>query len=161
MSKREDVSLLLRKILQESNFIATISSRVNRDQELSNLNKLISVTNEFFNEEFNTLYDYVSFLNDAISKTIDEAQAGIETGSNGVNILTVHQAKGLEYPAVFLYKCNDYTSVNKVKSKSFTIDKDFGLLTKIPLGENYFGSYKSEPVIGLYNLIESKKDIVN
>ena len=159
LSKREDVSLLLRKILQESNFIATISSRVNRDQELSNLNKLISVTNEFFNEEFNTLYDYVSFLNDAISKTIDEAQAGIETGSNGVNILTVHQAKGLEYPAVFLYKCNDYTSVNKVKSKSFTIDKDFGLLTKIPLGENYFGSYKSEPVIGLYNLIESKKDI--
>ncbi|MEJ2103385.1 MAG: UvrD-helicase domain-containing protein [Ignavibacteriaceae bacterium] len=159
LSKRADVSFVLRKILQESDFIAAISSRVNRDQELSNLNKLISVTNDFFNEEFNTLYDYVSFLNDAISKTVDEAQAGIETGSNGVNILTVHQAKGLEYPAVFLYKCNDYTSVNKVKSRSFTISKKFGLLTKVPLQENYFEYYRSAPVIGLYNLIESKKDI--
>jgi len=159
LSKRANVSFLLRKILQESDFIAAISSRVNRDQELSNLNKLISFTNDFFNEEFNTLYDYVSFLNDAISKSVDEAQAGIETGSNGVNILTVHQAKGLEYPAVFLFKCNDYTSVNKVKSRSFTIDKEFGLLTKVHLEENYFGDYKSASIIGLYNLIESKKEI--
>jgi len=156
---RINISTLLRKILNESDFISTIASRVNGYQEISNLNKLISLTNEFFNEEFNTLYDYVYFLNNAISKTEDEAQAGIETGSNGVNILTIHQAKGLEYPAVFLYRCNDYTQVNKVKARSITIDKDFGILTKVPQNENYFGNYESAPIVGLYNLIESKKDI--
>lgn len=159
LANRINISMLLRKILNESDFISTISSRVNGFQEISNLNKLISFTNEFFNEEFNTLYDYVYFLNNAISKTEDEAQVGIETGSNGVNILTIHQAKGLEYPAIFLYKCNDYTQVNKVKARSFTVDKDFGLLTKVPLDENYFGKYESAPIVGLYNLIESKKDI--
>ena len=159
LANRINISTLLRKILNESDFISTISSRVNGYQEISNLNKLISLTNEFFNKEFNTLYDYVYFLNNAISKTEDEAQADIETGSNGVNILTIHQAKGLEYPAVFLYRCNDYTKVNKVKARSITVDKYFGLLTKVPLDENYFGNYESAPIVGLYNLIESKKDI--
>ena len=156
---RVNVPTLLRKILSESNFIAAISSRIDGHQEISNLNKLISVTNEFFNNEFNTLYDYVSFLDDAISSTKDEAQGIIEAGSVGVNILTIHQAKGLEFPAVFLYKCNDTTMVNKVKSRSFSVDKEFGLLTKVPINENYFSEYHSAPIVGLYNLIESKKDL--
>ena len=159
LANRVNISILLRKILNESGFISTISSRVNGTQEVSNLNKLVSLTNEFFNEEFNNLYDYVSFLNNAISKTEDEAQAGAEPRANGVNILTIHKAKGLEYAAVFLYKSNDYTQVNKVKARSFTVDKEFGLLTKVPLNENYFGNYESAPIVGLYNLIESKKDI--
>jgi ATP-dependent helicase/nuclease subunit A len=159
LSNRINISLLLRKILKESDFISAISSRIDGAQEISNLNKLISITNEFFNDEFNTLYDYASFLNDAISSSEDEAQSHIEAGSDGVNILTIHQAKGLEYPAVFLFKCNDTTQINKIKSRSFTIDKNFGLLTKVPLNENYFEDYHSAPIVGLYNLIESKKEI--
>jgi len=159
LANRINIPSLLRNILKESNFISTISSRIDGAQEISNLNKLISITNEFFNDEFRTLYDYVTFLRDAISGFEDEAQGRIEPGSVGVNILTIHQAKGLEYPAVFLYKCNDTTLVNKVKSRSFTVDKTFGLLTKVPLNENYFGDYHSAPIVGLYNLIESKKEI--
>ena len=158
LSNRINISLLLRKILKESDFISTISSRIDGAQEISNLNKLISITNEFFNDEFNTLYDYASFLNDAISSSEDEAQGHLEARSDAVNILTIHQAKGLEYPVVFLYKCNDTAQVNKVKSRSFTVDKDFGLLTKVPVNENYFGNYESAPIVGLYNLIESKKE---
>ncbi len=158
LAKRVNISWLLRKILKESNFIATISSRIDSVQEISNIDKLISVTNEFFVDEFNTLYDYVLFLKDAITGSEDEAQGPIGAGSDGVNILTIHQAKGLEYPAVFLFKCNDTTPVNKVKAKSITFDKDFGLLTKVPVNNNYFGEYRSAPVIGIYNLIETKKD---
>ncbi len=159
LSSRINISLLLRKILKESDFISTISSRIDGAQEISNLNKLISITNEFFNDEFNTLYDYASFLNEAISRSEDEAQGHIEATNDGVHILTIHQAKGLEYPAVFLFKCNDTTQVNKVKSRSFTVDKIFGLLTKVPLNENYFGDYFSAPIVGVYNYIESNKEI--
>jgi ATP-dependent helicase/nuclease subunit A len=158
LANKTNIPLLLRKILKESDFISTISARVNGVQEISNLNKLLSLTIEFFNKEFNTMYDYVSFLNNAISKTENEAQAGIVPGSNRVNILTIHQAKGLEYPVVFLYKCNDITQVNKVKARSFTVDKSFGLLTKVPINENYFGNYHSAPIVGLYNFIESRKE---
>jgi ATP-dependent helicase/nuclease subunit A len=159
LANRISIPSLLRKILRESDFISVLSSRNDGAQEMSNINKLISITNEFFNDEFSTLYDYVTFLRDAISGTEDESQGRINPGSIGVNILTIHQAKGLEYPAVFLYKCNDTTPLNKVKSKSFTVDKDFGLLTKVPLDENYFGDYASAPLVGLYNLIEEKKEL--
>ncbi|MCW8804557.1 MAG: UvrD-helicase domain-containing protein [Ignavibacteriaceae bacterium] len=158
LSNRISISLLLRKILKETDFFSTLASRIDGVQEISNLNKLISITNDFVNNEFNTLYDYVNFLSESISGIEDEAHGRIERGRAGVNILTIHQAKGLEYPAVFLYKCNDTTQINKVKARSFTVDKDFGLLTKVPVNENYFGKYHSAPVVGLYNLIESKKE---
>ena len=158
LANRISISLLLRKILRESDFISVVSSRIDGTQEISNLNKLISITNDFFNDELNTLYDYVTFLRDSISGTEKESQGKIEPGSIGVNIMTIHQAKGLEFPVVFLYKCNDTTQFNKVKAKSFTVDKDFGLLTKVPVNENYFGDYESAPIVGLYNLIEEKKE---
>ena len=158
LANRMSIPVLLRKILRESDFISVVSSRIDGVQENSNLNKLISITNDFFNDELTTLYDYVTFLRDSISGTEDEAQGKIKTGSVGVNILTIHQAKGLEYPAIFLYKCNDTTQLNKVKAKSFTVDKDFGLLTKVPINENYFGSYESAPIVGLHNFIEEKKE---
>ena len=158
LAKRVNVSWLLRKILRDSNFISIISSRIDCEQEISNLDKLISITNEFFVGEFNTIYDYVLFLKESITGFEDEAQGPIGSANDGVNILTIHQAKGLEYPAVFLYKSNDTTLVNKVKAKSFTIDKIFGFLTKVPVDDNYFADYRSAPVIGIYNLIESKKE---
>lgn len=159
IAHRINVPALLRKILSESNFITIISSRIDGLQEISNLNKLISETIEFFSNEFNTFYDYVTFLDNAISKTVEESQGRIEAGSMGVNILTIHQSKGLEFPAVFLYKCSETTLVNQVRSRSFSVDKEFGLLTKVPTNENYFGEYLSAPIVGLYNLIESKKDL--
>ena len=159
LARRASVPLILRKILRESDFIAVISSRINGSQEISNLNKLISITNDFFEDEFNTLYDYVTFLRNSISKTEDETQGKIEPGSPGVNILTVHQSKGLEYPAVFLFKCNETSMMNKVKSKSFTIDKEFGILTNVIINENYFGEYLSAPIVGIYNLVEERKEL--
>ena len=158
LSARTGISLLLRKILRESDFIPIISSRIDGDQEISNLNKLISITNDFFKDEFNTLYDFVTYLNNAISSTEDESQAKIEQGNPGVNILTIHQAKGLEFRAVFLYKCTDTTQSNKVKARSFSVNKDFGILTKVPINENYFTNYVSAPVVGVCNIIEGKKE---
>ncbi len=158
LSKRIGIPQLLRKILGESNFISILSSRIDGQQEISNLNKLVSFTNNFFDNEFNTLYDYVTFLHNAITGIEDESQAQIKAGSDGVNILTIHQAKGLEYKAVFLFGCNETTQVNKVKSRSFIVDKEFGILTKVPVNENYFGEYRLAPIAGVYNLVESKKE---
>ena len=159
LAHRFGIPLLLRKILGESQFIAIVSSRINASQEFSNLNKLISITNDFFNDEFNTLYDYVMFLKKSITSTEDESQGKIQPISSGVNVLTIHQAKGLEFPAVFLFKCDQTTQLNKVKSKSFTIDKEFGILTTVPTDENYFSDYLSAPIVGIYNLVEEKKEL--
>jgi ATP-dependent helicase/nuclease subunit A len=157
LTKRISIPSLLQKILNESDFLPTIASRNNGVQELNNINKLISITIKFFNQEFNSLYDYLTFLKSSISSFIEESQAAIDGKMNCVNIMTIHQAKGLQYSAVFLYRCHDINQSENIKARSFKIDKNFGLLTKVPLNNNYFGDYHSAPVVELYNFIENRK----
>jgi len=44
-----------------------------------------------------------------------------------------------------------------VKSKSISVDKKFGLLTKVPVNRDYFNDYKSIPLISVRDYIETKK----
>lgn len=154
-----DITSLLRKILNESDFLIALASRANGVQETANINKLIKVTINFVSQGFRTLYDYVNFLRESIDKTDDEAQAVLPEESDSVKIMTIHQSKGLEFPAVFLYKSEDKSESPSVKSKAFTVDKELGLLTKVPVKDNYFSEYKAAPVIGIANIISKRKRV--
>lgn len=156
-TKRISIPSLLQKILIESDFLPTIASRNNGGQEINNINKLVSITIKFFNQEFNSLYDYLAFLKSSISSFVEESQAAIEDKSNCVNIMTIHQAKGLQYSAVFLFRCNDINQSGSIKARSFKLDKSFGLLTKVPQNDNYYGEYYSAPIVELYNFIENRR----
>ena len=158
-----EISVLLRKILRESDILSVLAAQPNGIQEIANIEKLIKLTINFSSKGFNTLYDYIDFLKDSIERTEDEAQAALseEAGPNSagsVKIMTLHQSKGLEFPAVFLFKCDDTGRSNGVRSKMISVDKNFGLLSKIPVGENYFSEYQAAPVIGAANYISNKKN---
>ena len=154
-----DIVFMLRKILKESSILAVAASRANGEQEIANLEKLIKVTIGFSSQGFNTLYDYVNFLKESIEGFEDESQAAVSDENNSVKIMTLHQSKGLEYPAVFLYKCEERTSADKIKSKSISVDKKFGLLTKLPLNSDYFAEYEDAPINGISQLILEKKNL--
>ncbi len=156
---KKDFNTLLTEIFETTNFLTVLASRSDGEQELANIEKLQRITNSFSNQGFKTLYDYVNFLKDAITKLDEEAQAGLASQSNAVSILTLHQAKGLEYPVVFLYKCNEVSQKNTVKSKYISVDKKFGLLTKVPVNGDYFSDYKSVPLISVSDYIETKKEL--
>ena len=159
LSKNLDLTSMLRKIIRDSDMLSVLSSRADGIQELANIKKLISLTIKFSGHGFNTLYDYVNYLKDSIDKSDDEAQAAITDESNSVKIMTLHQSKGLEFPAVFLYKCTETSNKAIVKTKSNYVNKDFGLLTKVPLSGDYFSQYHSAPIIGISNLITDKKNL--
>ncbi len=154
-----EISFLLRKIITETEYLSVVSHKANSVQEQANVSKLINLTINFFTEGFRTLYDYVNYLKDAIGEVEDESQAVISDELNCVKVMTIHQAKGLEFPTVFLHRCGESTRKNSVKSKSVLINKTFGLLTKVPLDENYFGDPHSAPIIRLSDYISEKKNI--
>lgn len=154
-----DVPNLLRKILTETSYLAVLNNRFSAIQEQANLEKLLNLTIKFFSEGFKTLYDYVNFLKGAINEIEDESQADISDELNSVKIMTIHQAKGLEFPIVFLFNCGDTSQKNLVKAKSVNIDKTFGLLTKVPAAGDYFADYQSAPIIGLANYMNEMKNI--
>lgn len=159
LAGKRDFNTLLTEIFETTNFLTVLASRSDGEQELANIEKLQRITNTFSNQGFKTLYDYVGFLKDAITKLNEEAQAGLASQSDAVGILTLHQAKGLEYPVVFLYKCNEVSQKNTVKSKHISVDKNFGLLTKMPVNGDYFSDYKSIPLISIRDYIETKKEL--
>ncbi len=158
-SGNSDFISLLREILNGSNFLSVIASRPDGVQELANIQKLIQLTNNYDSQGYKTLYDYVTYLKESIEQSQEEAQASIADDANSVKIMTLHQAKGLEFPVVILFNSGDSPKSDSTKSKSITISKDFGLLAKLPLNEKYFDEYISAPIIGINNLIKYKKNI--
>lgn len=154
-----EIPVLMRKILSETGFLSVIASKPNGEQELANIDKLVKVAIRFGSQGYKTLYDFVNYLRESIKETDDEAQAAIADESNSVKIMTLHQAKGLEYKAVFLYKCNETSPVDSIQSKRIAIDKQMGILTKVPIEGNYFGDYHDAPINKLYNFIHKKKNL--
>ncbi len=158
LAKSTDIPEMLRKILKESDFLAVLASGSNGEQELANIQKLITLAISFSRQGFRTLYDYVEYLRESIELSGDEAQASVTEESDAVKIMTLHQAKGLEYPAVFLYKCDDITRKSTAKTKEVIVSKTFGILTKLPRRQDYFAEYESAPVLGINDFINSKKN---
>ena len=150
--------MLLRQILNESPYLSVLSQKASGSQETANISKLVKLTIDFQSKGFKTLYDYVNFLKESIEETEDEPQAAVADESDSVKVMTLHQAKGLEYPAVFLYNSHEVTTSDKVKKGGIQADKNFGLLTKVPLNGDYFGEYQSAPINDVYDFISSKKE---
>ena len=107
LASSSEYSFILRKMLSESPFISTLASRINGKQEIANLKKLIFITNNYSQKSFTTLYDYVEYLKSAIEKISDEAQSNLALDSSAVKIMTLHQAKGLEFPEIGRASCRE------------------------------------------------------
>src|ERR1039457_4065951 len=110
-------------------------------------------------EGYKTLYDFVNYLKLSIEQKAAEPQASISEESDAVKIMTLHQSKGLEYPVIVLYKSNETTRKNIIKTKSILADKTFGLLTKIPMQKNYYNPYQSTSINNLSDYINEKKEL--
>jgi len=73
-------------------------------------------------------------------------------------MMTIHQSKGLEFPVVFLYNTDEAGISSTIKSGEIRVDKKFGLLTKVPVDQNYFEEYQIAPIAVMYNYFEEKKN---
>ncbi|MFA6596165.1 MAG: UvrD-helicase domain-containing protein [Ignavibacteriaceae bacterium] len=153
-----DLITLLRAVSRETNYLSIIASRKQGKKELANFEKLIQLTRSFFKQGFRNVFDYLSFLKESITDTPDEGQAQVASDEEIVKIMTIHQAKGLEYKAVFIYECHKEGVDSKIKAKEILINKEFGLMAKLPEENNYSGKYVTPPIVDLQNFLETKKE---
>ena len=146
-----EIYSLIRKILLESGYWAVIASKLNSSQELVNIEKLLAIARTFSKNSFMNLYDFTVYLKESIINYTDEGQAQVAKEEASVKLLTIHQAKGLEFKAVFLYGCNQKANSDKVKAKTISIDKTYGIISKTPLNNNYFEDYSTAPITAMYD----------
>lgn len=100
---RMPVNLLIQKIVNETGLIGTINIGKQGQQKSANYQKLLELARQYDSESNqHTLSDFIEFLNYLITEEPREGQAQIENTSGSVEIMTVHSAKGKQFPVVIL-----------------------------------------------------------
>lgn len=100
---RMPVNQLIVTIVNETGIIGTLKTGKQGQQRWSNYQKLLELARNFDGDENRpTLPDFIEFLDILITEEPQEGQAPIEASSGAVRIMTIHAAKGLQFPIVIL-----------------------------------------------------------
>ncbi len=93
----------LRLLLHEGGYYGSLSRGSRGEQALSNVEKLLESARQKALEEGSDLEDFSEWLQNRIDYIEEEGEADIDISLGGaVQIMTVHQSKGLEFPLVFV-----------------------------------------------------------
>ncbi|QYR20990.1 UvrD-helicase domain-containing protein [Paenibacillus sp. sptzw28] len=94
------------QLLESIYQITSIRERLitSKPQAVANLNKLKELARNFNIKETIQLHEFQDWLHAMIASHKEEQQSDIPTGedANSVTLITIHKAKGLEYPIVIL-----------------------------------------------------------
>lgn len=97
---RTSSAFLVERLYALSGIIASVGSTPGGAQKRLNLEKLLQLAREADHSGFSSLFDFVERLNYLMEHDDSEAQADAVTDGQSVRIMTVHAAKGLEFPVV-------------------------------------------------------------
>jgi len=146
---------LLSEILSENLYRPIAASDLRSEQILANIDKLMGYILDHQYGYFPSIIDLAESLNRLINTYQKEGEAVLDySEENTVKIMTIHQAKGLEFPVVFL----PYLEQQIKPSPPFTtyFDERYGAVSRInEEGEKENDNEKSSSYI--YELVKSRK----
>ncbi|HEX7572965.1 MAG TPA: UvrD-helicase domain-containing protein [Bacteroidota bacterium] len=93
---------LIARIIRRTGFTAALAGTVRGGQAEANLGKLLQMARSYESQGFTSLYDFVARLERLIEEEEKEGQAAIESQTDAARIMTIHAAKGLEFPVVIV-----------------------------------------------------------
>lgn len=133
-------------MLSRTPYLAVIQNRPNGKQYLANISKILSQAIEFEESPFNSVFNYNEYLSGLISVEVDETQAPLALDEQSVKIMTIHQAKGLEFTTVYIFATGDPAfRTTTQQENTLAVNKELGLIFKVPETEDIF--YKSKESI--------------
>ncbi len=100
---RLPINRLILTIVNDTGMIGTLGLGRQGPQRWANYQKLLDLSRNFDGDETKqTLADFIEFLDILITEEPREGDAPIEESSTAVQIMTIHSAKGKQFPVVIL-----------------------------------------------------------
>ena len=123
---------LLRYAVEESEYMTVIAANFDGAQRLANVRKLFTLAERFERAGAHLVRDFVRYVEEFEAIGSREGEGQIDDSANAVTLMTIHQAKGLEFPIVFIPNLHH----RSVRSQEhwFALDRHRGLTVKIPDG---------------------------
>ena len=97
------VAQLLNRVIADTGYDAALQFEFLGDRKLANLWKLIELARTFDRTGLFGLHEFTARLGDLVARQPREEQAAtLPESADVVKLMSIHQAKGLEYPVVFV-----------------------------------------------------------
>ena len=93
---------LVQRIIERTGWIGTVAGLPSGEQTAANLRKLLGMAEAYAGQGLVSHYDFVERLKTLSAEEEQEGQAASEPSGNLVQVMTIHAAKGLEFPVVVL-----------------------------------------------------------
>lgn len=102
LASRLSVPDLVNRIMDDTSYAGFVEGSARPEQLFANLEKLKRIALRYEQQGFTNLYDFTGRLKSLIEEEEEEGQATVDVSADAVKIMTIHVAKGLEFPAVIL-----------------------------------------------------------
>ena len=100
---RYSISRLITEIVNRTGYLWVLRTMFLGRQKASNVRKLVETARDLERRGILSLRDFINYVNEFVTQEIREGEAVIEEEkSDVVKVTTIHKAKGLEYPVVFV-----------------------------------------------------------
>lgn len=132
LNNRLSLVELIDLLLKRTGFEYLLAMRPNGNHMIANLNKLKRLAASYNQENYSNLNGFLNFIAKVREADAREPEAATET-ENGdtVKMMTVHQAKGLEFPVVIISEMHRKFNFQDISGFS-VISEDYGVFLKTP-----------------------------
>jgi len=151
---RLPIAPLLNLAIDRTGYDSALLTEFLGARKLANLKKLIDMARQFDQSGLFTLADFVDRLGEAVADETHEPLAATHPESSDViRLMSIHQAKGLEFPVVILADM-DRPLNSQLPPARF--DSDLGPLVSLP---EKFGQKRGHPALVMHRLSEKAEDL--
>jgi ATP-dependent helicase/nuclease subunit A len=128
---RYGIAELLRFAVASSEFMTVIAANFDGAQRIANVEKLFRLAEQFERSDAHLIRDFVRFVEQFEAVGGRESEGQMDESANVVRLMTIHQAKGLEFPVVII---PDLQREAKPRDSWYILDRHKGLTVRVPDG---------------------------
>ncbi len=123
---------LLRFAVEESEYMTVTAANFDGAQRLANVERLFTLAARYESSGTHLIRDFVRYVEEFEAIGSRESEGQIDQAADAVRLMTIHQAKGLEFPVVII---PDLQRLSRVATDTWVLlDRHQGLTLKVPDG---------------------------